>query len=551
MAESFLPGHGLRYEEAFGEVVDIILKGIGTGKNAGGHQGHPLQTGHRDTEDHMTDKTSAVFGNPTSASTCAKATKKKAGYLRKFGGNGALDVGGTPLGLSSVPNPVLHQALGVRNLVIAGSAEAAGAEPIDAERGIVIGNIRMGYGHYRIAMAMASAIRHRGYTPYWFDLNGYSNTVAGRIVSHLNDLYSFGSRLSQKSALFNKFYWEPLNYEGFKKLSFNAGDQKVAELYAPLCAGLPKAMPFITTHGWPAQAALHAGMTKVVNAILDNWPMALHLAEGALHTTQSPSSYLGYRLLREMRDDGQTASPMPASDIRLAGHYVDHEIVSNLGPDCAARIKRIESGAARRVLMSIGGAGAQLDFTIGLVKSILPLVKDGKAALFLNFGDHAGVMQQFEATMRSSDPGYAALITEHAGDWNEASAYAASALSGEVSGIHTFLNADKYAAVYLTNLLMRACDVLVTKPSELAYYPVPKLMTKRIGGHERWGAIRAAELGDGSYEVETLPAASQALRLMLQEDDILRLQNDAILRNASIGLYDGCYKVVDLALERR
>ncbi len=163
--------------------------------------------------DKMTDRTSTVFGNPISASTCAKATKKKAGYLRKFGGNGALDAGGTPLALSSVPNPVLHQALGVRNLVIAGSAEAAAAEPIDAERGIVIGNIRMGYGHYRIAMAMASAIKHRGYTPYWFDLNGYSNTVSGRIVSHLNDLYSFGSRLSQKSALFNKFYWEPLNYE--------------------------------------------------------------------------------------------------------------------------------------------------------------------------------------------------------------------------------------------------------------------------------------------------------------------------------------------------
>jgi hypothetical protein len=38
---------------------------------------------------------------------------------------------------------------------------------------------------------------------------------------------------------------------------------------------------------------------------------------------------------------------------------------------------------------------------------------------------------------------------------------------------------------------------------------------------------------------------------MLQEDDILRLQIDAILRNASIGLYDGCYKVVDFALEHR
>jgi len=493
----------------------------------------------------MTDKTSAVFGNEMSASVCAKAQKKKAGYLKKFSA-GAIDLGTAELRMGSVLNPVLGTSLGVRNLTIDGSGE-----PVDGARGMVIGNIRMGYGHYRIAMAMASVIQHRGYIPYWFDLNGYDGTVAGRIVSHLNDLYSFGSRLSQKSSLFNTLYWEPLNYEGFKKLSYNAADQKVAELYAPLCAGLPKDMPFITTHGWPAQAALHAGMTNVVNAILDNWPMALHLAEGALHTTQSPSSYMGYRLLREMRDDGKPAQPVPASDIRLAGHYVDHEIVSNLKADCGARMVRIDSRAARRVLMSVGGAGAQLDFTMGLVKGILPLVKDGKVALFLNFGDHAAVKQQFDDFLRGYDPACAAITTEHAGNWNEASAFAAKALVAPVSGIHTFLNADKYAAVYCTNLLMRACDVLVTKPSELAYYPVPKLMTKRIGGHERWGAIRAAELGDGSYEVETLDAAVQALTIMLLEDDILRMQNEAILRNAATGLYDGCYRVVDLALERR
>jgi hypothetical protein len=49
----------------------------------------------------------------------------------------------------------------------------------------------------------------------------------------------------------------------------------------------------VGTHVWPAQAAVHAGMTHVVNAIPDNWPMALHLSEGAIHTVQTPSAYLG------------------------------------------------------------------------------------------------------------------------------------------------------------------------------------------------------------------------------------------------------------------
>ena len=35
ISESFLAEHGLRYEEAFGEVLDIILKGIRTGNDAG------------------------------------------------------------------------------------------------------------------------------------------------------------------------------------------------------------------------------------------------------------------------------------------------------------------------------------------------------------------------------------------------------------------------------------------------------------------------------------------------------------------------------------
>ena len=35
-------------------------------------------------------------------------------------------------------------------------------------------------------------------------------------------------------------------------------------------------------------------------------------------------------------------------------------------------------------------------------------------------------------------------------------------------------------------------DVLVTKPSELAFYPVPKLFIKRVGGHEQWGAVHSA-----------------------------------------------------------
>ena len=48
-------------------------------------------------------------------------------------------------------------------------------------------------------------------------------------------------------------------------------------------------------------------------------------------------------------------------------------------------------------------------------------------------------------------------------------------------GIHVFLHENFYAAVYATNILMRVSDVMITKPSELSFYPVPKLFIQRVG----------------------------------------------------------------------
>ena len=97
---------------------------------------------------------------------------------------------------------------------------------------------------------------------------------------------------------------------------------------------------------------------------------------------------------------------------------------------------------------------------------------------------------------------------------------------------------------------MRACDVLITKPSELAFYPVPKLMIKRVGGHEAWGAVRAAELGDGSFECDTMRDISSMLKSLQRDPTMLRFMCGNIEKAKSQGTYDGAYKVVELALRR-
>ncbi|MBR1723751.1 MAG: hypothetical protein IJ723_01845, partial [Ruminococcus sp.] len=411
------------------------------------------------------------------------------------------------------------------------------------EKSIVIGNIRMGFGLYRISMAIASAANSMGITPYWFDLNSFNGTTATSIISAQNDLYSLGSRISQKSFLFNKFVWEPINSEGFRKLTYNCSDQMMTELMTALYNDLPKDIPFAATHVWPAQGAVHAGLTNVVNVVPDNWPMALHLAEGSVHTVQTQSSYLGYKVLRGM-DKKRMLEPMPDSSIEYTGHYIDHELVSNIEADCARRIDRLERKKAKRYLLTIGGAGAQQDIFVSIIKRLLPEIKKEKAVLFVNLGDHYDAWNN----IRSKLPSLGSYVTEHIDNFDDTAAFANLALDGDVSGIHVFCHKDIFAAVYSTNLLMRACDVLVTKPSELAFYPVPKLMIKRVGGHEAWGAVRAAEIGDGTFECETPLEIAGMLRSIQNEDGILRFMCDNIVKAKQQGVYDGAYKAVELAM---
>ena len=95
---------------------------------------------------------------------------------------------------------------------------------------------------------------------------------------------------------------------------------------------------------------------------------------------------------------------------------------------------------------------------------------------------------------------------------------------------------------------MRSADLLVTKPSELAFYPLPKLMIKRVGGHEAWGAIRAAEIGDGTIECECTDLTLQMLDLLLNDPEMLKKMVKNILIANQAGVYNGAYEAVKLAV---
>ncbi|MDE6740141.1 MAG: hypothetical protein K2K07_13750, partial [Lachnospiraceae bacterium] len=399
----------------------------------------------------MSEKSKVIFGNPMTEKVYRKALRSKQKYSRKFGDDSAVDY---PVIIEK--NAHIGDSLGVMDVRLGEPGSSKEGAAFDTDKGIIVGNIRMGFGHYRISMAIASAANSMGYTPYWMDLNSYKQTTCTKVISAQNDLYSLGSRLSGKSRLFNKLVWEPMNYEGFRKLSYNASDQMNAELMAPVYRNVPKDIPVVATHVWPAQAAIHAGMKHVVNAIPDNWPMALHLSEGSLHTVQTHYAYQGYRILNGMQGN-DVLQPMPDDALVYTGHYIDHELVSNIEADCEARLKRQAEGKPIRFLLTIGGAGAQKEIFSAIIKSLLPLIRKNKAALYVNVGDYRNVWEELVREI----PELKEVSTEHFDQWKETEQFAKEALTGDVQGVHAFWHMNIFEAVYCTNLLMRSCDVLV------------------------------------------------------------------------------------------
>lgn len=486
-----------------------------------------------------------IYGNAIPAKILKKADRRYNRFARKFSfkpdecpilackeeGQGFIDFG-------------IQSVVEKTDPVAIGSAKSQSC--FDEEKGIVLGTIRMGFGHCRMAIALASAAHSLGYTPYWMDLMSFSDSAASKTIQYLEDLYNLGSRISQRSRLFDRYVWDYVTSTAAQRLSFSVEENTLSKIFVPLYRDIPKDIPFFSTHPWTGHAAVNAGLTNIVTIIPDNFPLAFHVVEGSTHVVQSPSAYMGYRTFHSMGGGMPLEHSMPAQDIRMVGHYIDHEIVTGIESDCDARLKRIRDGQTRRFLLTMGGAGAQVIRFADIARRCKDAINAKKVSLFINMGDHKGRWADLETSFKADSIEW----TLHS-DWKETCAFIEEAAENPVSGVHVFLHEDFYCAVYATNLLMRVSDFMITKPSELSFYPVPKLFIQRVGRHEAWGAIRGAEIGDGTIETASATGLHRTLGLLINDKDLPSLYCDRILRNNRDGIYDGAYNAVRLAVDRK
>eukprot|EP00592_Proboscia_alata_P016817 CAMPEP_0194398272 /NCGR_PEP_ID=MMETSP0174-20130528/126010_1 /TAXON_ID=216777 /ORGANISM="Proboscia alata, Strain PI-D3" /LENGTH=523 /DNA_ID=CAMNT_0039194547 /DNA_START=110 /DNA_END=1681 /DNA_ORIENTATION=+ len=408
--------------------------------------------------------------------------------------------------------------------------------PTSLKPPLVVGTIRMGFGHHRIAYAATSwgidALNGNRDTYFHDFLN--IKCPESTLIHETDQKYSKGSRMASEMGGRVEQFWGSLTKSGDED-SLRVTYQ-MAEQLRPVMLGLDKRSPIVASHSLVAAAAVAAGFTNVINLVIDNYAQWFVVVPGALNLVQGPSNYHAFLRMG-----------VPPSQLQLAGHWIPKDLVEGIPSACARRTKRAGCKPLR-LLIPVGGAGAQRKFVSKLIRALSPLVKAGKVQLFLNAGDHVHMRDAFIEALTSSGLEY-----DTVGDMTGVRAFKDALLESydvePKTSATLFSFTDYFTAVATTDILCNVADVLTCKPSELAFYPIPKLMIRRVGDHEAYSALRASELGDGTLEAREVEDALAYVELMMKKE-LLTEMNASIVRNNTIGVYDGCKNAIRIALER-
>jgi len=426
-----------------------------------------------------------------------------------------------PIPLSS-DNSALYPGLGL--------ISTNGKSPVAS--GLIVGSIRMGYGHHRMALSVYSHSLAKKIPTYLHDLLAIESNEA-KAISDIDSSYSYLSRLSTDLGGAAEWAWGQFLKQG--NLTSLELSVSLADSYKNIMQNLPKDNPVISTHPLNGQIAVASGFKNVVHLICDNHPQYYLLVPGALNLVQSPSCYMKFL---EMG--------VPKENLSIAGHWVSEDIAKNAISDSEARIKRITYKKRRRFLIPIGGAGAQK----GYIKELIHLTKhnllDKKCYFWINTGDHNKVLNSLESYLNSEKIPYESIL-----NWEDLKKFISISSFKEeekdkLPSVVLFNFSNHTEAFSATEKLIRLADVLVTKPSELAFYPIPKLFIRRVGDHEAGSVSRSLELGEGTVECREPEHAADLLGIFASSEEPLLRMNERVIKSSEDGIYNGSKVAVEM-----
>lgn len=431
------------------------------------------------------------------------------------------------------PSPI------VKGLQLLEPSSEVDVKALLGDKKVIVGSVRMGYGHHRMAYSALTWAIELGAEPFLLDILA-PDCIEADIVRNMDHAYSKMSRMAAQCGGVVDQMWGKMMLQGdANALRCCVG---LAEKIRPIMASFPRDVPVISSHPFIGNMAVACGFKTVINLVFDNFPQYFIIVPGAMNLLQSPSYF------DKLLDMG-----CPAANMQVAGHWVSSDIALNVKKDCEARLSRCKNPALpRRFLITVGGAGAQKLYLEQLLQGLAEDLRANKLRIYINCGDHKHIADAVVKTLTSLKLVYDEVnTTEQTEELCSREPLAALCEPAGWKAV-TLLRFDThFAAFRCTDLVIRIADVLVTKPSELAFFPIPKLHIRRVGEHEAFSAVRSTELGDGTVECREIPhALRKAAQLMEPNSPLFSLMCESIIKAASVNTYEGSKVACTLALSR-
>ena len=219
----------------------------------------------------------------------------------------------------------------VDDLSLLEPSDKASALDWETQRDLIVSTVRMGYGHHRIALGVASYGSKFERESRLLDLLASPRDEA-YAIKRLDELYSKMSRVSADLGGWVESLWGNVTTQAGVD-SARLAYLMATELSALLDA-IPRETPFISAYPINGHLAVQLGFKKVINLIFDNDPQHFLIVPGALNLVQTTSSYERLRLLG-----------VPKDQVAVGGHWVARDLVDNAEHDNQLRVSRADKEA--------------------------------------------------------------------------------------------------------------------------------------------------------------------------------------------------------------
>ncbi|MCE9600531.1 MAG: hypothetical protein K8S54_21410 [Spirochaetia bacterium] len=397
----------------------------------------------------------------------------------------------------------------------------------DVENGILVGALRIGSAPLRMAQSICSFGRHAR-TAYLMEMLSLDSPEA-KLIREADDVASFFSRLAAEWGGPLEWLWNVVS----KNVDANSLHFSVllAEALRNLLRGADSSQPFISAHPLAGQIAVAVGFSRVINLVPHAFPQYYLLVPGATNLVQNQTLF-----------DAYVQMGIPPESLAVAGHWVSDQLSENINADAQLRIARADSTQRLRVLFVIE-SNSDRNFLVDLIRHMHAILRDDKLRLLVitTPAMQAVVQRSLErhgvefACVESFDAGHAFV---------QANPLNGSDLKFPVT---FFTSSDQLELAFLTDCLIRISDILITQPSDLAFLPVPKILTRRATESQANSSQQAETLGDAWPEQKTAAQAAALIRKIMQERNLLTTINERIVRNAGDRVYEGSKLAVELA----